>query len=334
MKQVNVGVVGLGWFGEKHLQVLSQLPNARVVAVCSRTRERAENMARRYGVSKAYTDWERMLSDPELEAVSVVTHVSDHAKPVITAFEHGKHVLVEKPIAASLDEADDMIRAAKRSGAHFMVGHILRFENRYALAKQAISEGRIGRILSMYARRNIPGVFARPHLRYGTPISLDAIHDTDLMLWYLGDRVESVYATMLDTRTGAPNPEITWTVYSFRGGSKCVCESLWFLPENTPYAIDAKMEVLGDRGALYIDCAESGLLINDGSGVKMPDTVHWPVVHGGIVGALKEEIAYFVRCVAEDRKPVLAPPEDARAALEAVLAAEESAREGRVVKLS
>jgi UDP-N-acetylglucosamine 3-dehydrogenase len=305
-----------------------------VVAVCSRTRGRAEDMAGKYGVPKVYTDWERMLSDPELEAVSIVTHVNDHAKPVIAAFEHGKHVLVEKPIAASLDEADDMIRAARRSGNHFMVGHILRFESRYALAKKAISEGKIGRILSMYARRNIPGVFARPHLRYGTPISLDAIHDTDLMLWYLGDRVESVYATMLDTGSGAPNPEITWAVYNFRGGAKGVCESLWYLPGNTPYAIDAKMEVLGDCGALYIDCAESGLLINDAAGVKMPDTVHWPVVHGGIVGALKEEIAYFVRCVAEDRKPEIAPPEDARAALEAVLAAEKSAREGRVITLA
>ncbi|MEM4373466.1 MAG: Gfo/Idh/MocA family oxidoreductase, partial [Nitrososphaerota archaeon] len=179
MNSVRFGVVGLGWFGEKHLHVLSQLPNVSVKAVCSRTRQRAEELARAYGVPRVYTDWEKIAADPELDAVSVVTHVTDHHKPVVAAAEHGKHVLVEKPIASTLREADEMISAAKRGGVHFMVGHILRFENRYVLAKMAIKEGRIGRVLSIYARRNIPGVFARPHLRYGTPISLDAIHDTD-----------------------------------------------------------------------------------------------------------------------------------------------------------
>ncbi len=333
MRVVRCGVVGLGWFGEKHLQVLSQLPNVKVTAICSRSRERAVELARKYGVETTYTDWSKIAADPNIDAVSVVTHVTDHRDPVIMAAEHGKHILVEKPIASTLEDADRMISATRRAGVHFMVGHILRFEPRYALPKQAISAGRIGRILSIYARRNIPGVFARSHLRYGTPISLDAIHDTDLMLWYLDDSVESTYATMLDTGSGAQNPEITWTVYNFKRGAKGVCESLWYLPENTPYAIDAKMEILGDGGAIYIDCAESGLTINDPGGVKKPDTIHWPVMHGDIVGALKNEISYFVACVALDKRPEIVTPEDARKALETVLAAEESARTGRVVTL-
>jgi len=333
MNIIRFGVIGLGWFGEKHLQVLSQLPNVKVAALCSRTRERAAELASRYGADKVYTDWSKIAEDPNIDAVSVVTHVTDHREPVVLAAEHGKHVLVEKPIASTLEDADKMISATRKAGVHFMVGHILRFEPRYALAKEAINAGRIGRILSIYARRNIPGVFARPHLRYGTPISLDAIHDTDIMMWYLGDDVGSVYSTMLDTGSGAPNPEITWTVYNFKRGTKGVCESLWFLPENTPYAIDAKMEILGDRGAIYVDCSESGLMVNDMAGVKKLDTIHWPVMHGEIVGALKNEISYFVRCIVEDRKPEIVTPEDARKALQAVLAAEESARTARVITL-
>lgn len=334
MKQVKFGVVGLGWFGEKHVQVLSQLPNVSVTAVCSRTRKRAEEIAKTYGISKFYTEWDKFAADPEIDAVSVVTHVEDHRGPVVAAAENGKHVLVEKPIASTLADADEMISAVRRYNVHMMVGHILRFETRYALAKKAIADGKIGRILSIYARRNIPGVFARPHLNHGTPILLDAIHDTDIMLWYIGDKVHSVYATMLDSGTGASNPEITWTLCNFRNGAKGVCESLWLLPSNTLYAIDAKMEVLGDSGALYIDCAQSGLLINDEKGVKMPDTIHWPVVHGGITGALKEEISYFVRCVAQDRTPDVVTLEDAREALKVVLAAEKSAKEGKVVTVS
>jgi len=333
MRITRFGVIGLGWFGEKHFQVLSRLPNVKVEALCSRTRERAVELARKYGVDNIYTDWSKIAEDPNIDAVIVVTHVTDHRDPVVLAAEHGKHVLVEKPIASTLEDADKMISVTRKAGVHFMVGHLLRFEPRYALSREAIAAGSIGRILSIYARRNIPGAFARSHLKYGTPILLDAIHDTDIMLWYLGDDVGSVYSTMLDAGSGAPNPEITWTVYNFRRGAKGVCESLWFLLGNTPYAIDAKMEIIDDRGAIYIDCSESGLMVNDSVGVKKLDTIHWPVMHGEIVGALKNEISYFVRCVVEDIKPEIVTPEDARKALQAVLAAEESARTARIVAL-
>src|SRR2546428_11204747 len=129
MEKVRVGVVGLGWFGEKHVQVLSQLPNVEVVAVCSRTRARAEEVARRYGVKKSYTDWEKLAKDPLVDAVTVTTHIPDHHRPVMAAAEGGKDVYVEKPIASTLKEADEMISATKRAKVLFMVGHILRFEN-------------------------------------------------------------------------------------------------------------------------------------------------------------------------------------------------------------
>lgn len=332
MKKVGFAVIGLGWFGEKHVHVLSKLPHVDLVAVCSRREARAKEVAAQYGAKKWYTDWSKVVKDPEVDAVSVVTHVPDHREPVVLAAEAGKHVLVEKPIAGSLKDADEMIGAAERNNIHFMVGHILRFENRYAQAKEFIEGGRIGKIVSIYARRNIPGVFAAPHLRYGSPILLDAIHDTDIMLWYLKDRVKTVYATWLNV-SGNPNPEITWTVYNFKSGAKGVCESLWFLPENTPFAIDAKMEVVGTDGAVYIDCGNSGLGVNDKKGFKRYDTMHWPVIYGEIVGALKEEISYFANCVLKDVKPSVVTPQEARHALEVVLAAEQSARTGQIVTL-
>ena len=143
MKTVRVGVVGLGWFGEKHLQVLSQLPNVEVTAVCSRTPSRAREVAKRYGVKTAYTDWEKLARDPQVDAVTVATHLPDHKRPVIAAAEAGKDVFVEKPVAPTLQEADAMFSAVKQAGVSFMVGHILRFENRYAQAKVAIEAGRV-----------------------------------------------------------------------------------------------------------------------------------------------------------------------------------------------
>jgi UDP-N-acetylglucosamine 3-dehydrogenase len=333
MKTVKFGVLGLGWFGEKHAQVLAQLPQVELVAVCSRTAARARRVAAACGAKRAYHEWSAFLADPELEAVSIVTHVHEHREPVVRALQAGKHVLVEKPIAATLADADAMLQAARHAGRIFMVGHILRFENRYAQAKSVIAEGRLGRILSIYARRNIPGSAARSHLQILSSLLGDAIHDTDLMLWYLGDRVESVYATTT-AAAPAPHADVAWCVYDFASGTKGVCESVWALPANTPYAIDARMEILGTEGTMYIDCSEGGLAIQDRAGWKWPDTMHWPNQHGRTVGALQEELAYFVDCVATGRQPAVAPPQEAREALGVVLAAEQAARQKCVVHLA
>jgi len=332
MKTVRVGVVGLGWFGEKHLQILSQFPNVEVVAVCSRTEARAKEVAKRYGVKTTYNDWNKLAKDPRIDAVIVATHLPDHREPVVAAAEAGKDVFVEKPIAWSLEDADAMISAVKKASVSFMVGHILRFENRYAQAKVAIDDGRVGKVVSIYARRNIPASFATSHLVHASSFVLDAIHDTDLMLWYTGKKVKSVYATFSKVNR-VKNPDACWGIYGFEDGMKGVCETVWVLRDNTPYSIDAQMEVLGTEGAIYVDCTESGLLINDSAGTKRPDTIHWPVVHGTITGALRDEDDYWIKCVANHKKPKVATPSEARNALEVVLAAKRSAETDRVVRL-
>jgi UDP-N-acetylglucosamine 3-dehydrogenase len=332
LKTVRMGVVGLGWFGEKHVQILSQLPNVEIVAVCSRTASRAKEIAKRYGVKTVYTDWEKLADDSRIDAVTVATHLPDHKAPVLACMEAGKDVFVEKPIARTLKDADAMISAARRANVSFMVGHILRFENRYAQAKAAIDSGRIGRIVSIYARRNIPASFAAPHLDHAPALVLDAVHDTDLMLWYTGKDVQKVYASF--SKVGrVKNPDVCWSVYDFQGGAKGVCETVWVLRDNTPFSIDAGMEVLGTEGAIYIDSTESGLMINDRDGTKRPDTIHWPVVHGWTTGALRDEVEYWVRCVAKGQKPEVCTPSEARRTLEVVLAAEDSARKGQALQL-
>src|SRR5439155_24084809 len=99
------------------------------------------------------------------------------------------------------------------------------------------------------------------------------------------------------------------------------------------FSIDAKLEVLGTEGAIYVDCAESGLLINDKNVTKMPDTIHWPELHGEITGALRDEVAYWIRCVATETKPTVVSPSEARDALAVVLGAEESALRNQLVGL-
>src|SRR5262249_42297286 len=147
-----------------------------------------------FGVEHVYTDFRELLANREIEAVSVVTMWDQHAAPTLAALEAGKHVFLEKPMASTLEDCDAIVQAAQKSKGFFMVGHICRVKPRYAAAKAAIVEGRIGKIVSMYARRNIPAWVTTEILNKIGPIIGDGVHDTDLMLWYNGAKVVSVYA--------------------------------------------------------------------------------------------------------------------------------------------
>jgi len=325
MRQVGYGVIGLGQFGEKHTHVASDLPNVNLVAVCSRREARAKEVASKYGAKRWYTDVRKMLQDKEIEAVSIVTAENEHREPTIIAAEAGKHILLEKPIAMNLKDADDMIEATRKANVFFMVAHILRFDTRYVVAKEEIEQGKIGRIVGIYARRNIPAKISGHYLQRVSSIVDDALHDTDLMLWYTKDKINRVYAESVNVR-GLPNPDLAWSLYKFRSGAVGVAEDAWFLPDKTPFNIDARMEIIGTEGAIYIDVSDECLQINDKDGWRLPDTIHWPVMHGKRVGALKEEISYFINCVMRGERPTVIRPEEARAALEVVLAADKSAK--------
>jgi UDP-N-acetylglucosamine 3-dehydrogenase len=332
MRTIGYGVIGLGFFGEKHAEVAACLPNVSLRAVCTRRDRRRKEIQSRLGVARAYADYHDLLADPEIEAVSVVTHVDDHVAPAVAALEAGKHVLLEKPMAATVADCDRIIAAAQKSGRILMVGHICRFNPRYALARERIVAGELGRVVSMYARRNIPADRSKSVLEKIGPLLGDGIHDTDLMLWMSGTPIESVYAQTLSVRK-LKNPDIGWAMYRFRGGAIGVIENVWFLPEGTPFRIHEQLEVIGTEGAIYIHGGDSNVAVQTKQGMDFPDTLYWPEMHGEPTGALRTEMSYFVDCVAKGKQPTVVTPKEARAAVEAASAAEKSARTGKAVKI-
>jgi UDP-N-acetylglucosamine 3-dehydrogenase len=326
------GVIGLGWFGEVHAEVLSAMPGIEVAAVCTRRPDRLKEVADRFDVPRRYTDYRDLLADPEIDALSIVTHYYDHCQITLDALQAGKNVLLEKPMAQNVAECDQIVAAARASRGLFMVGHICRFDPRVALAKQAIDEGRIGRIISMHARRNLSKWIGRQVLDKISALMGDGIHDADLMLWFSGARPVSVYGQEVHPGTNK-YPDAGWAMFRLEGGAVGVVESIWCLPESTPYQIDARMEVIGTEGALYINCGEAGLEIHDAAGPKMPDTMYWPHALGERFGILRAELRYFANCVLEGRRPERITPEESRAAVALMAAATESARCGEVVRL-
>jgi UDP-N-acetylglucosamine 3-dehydrogenase len=333
MRTIGYGVIGLGFFGEKHAEVAAALPNVSLRGLCTRQVKRRREIQRRLAVPREYEDYHELLADPTVEAVSVVTHVEDHAAPAIAALRAGKHVLLEKPMARTVADCDRIIAAAEKADRILMVGHICRFNPRYALAQEQVARGELGRIVSMYARRNIPAERSRTVLEKIGPLLGDGIHDTDLMLWMSRAQIQSVYALENSVR-GLKNPDIGWAMYRFENGAIGVIENVWMLPEGTPFRIHEQMEIIGTEGAIYIHGSDTNLVVQGPRGIDCPDTHYWPQVHGQIDGALRTEIAYFVDCVARGAQPTVVTPAEARAAVAVLSAAEKSARTGKIVRLN
>ena len=332
MDRLRIGVIGLGWFGEIHCEAIIGVPNLELAALCTRTESRLAELAKKFGVKKTFTDYRKLLADPEIDAVSIVTMWDQHTDPAVASLEAGKHVFLEKPITSTVADAQKVIAASKRAKGILQIGHICRFNPRYRAAKEAIAAGRIGRIVSLASRRNIPAAWTPTILEKIGPIVGDAIHDTDLMLWFTEDRVVSAYAQTVSVR-GLKHPDIGQTMYRFAGGATATLETVWCMPEKTPYDIDERMNIIGTDGFIQIQDTFPNLGIADGNKLHSPDTTYWPMYEGVRGGALKEEFSYFANCALRAEKPKIGTPEDAMAALEATIAAEESARSGKVVKI-
>ncbi|HYN00619.1 MAG TPA: Gfo/Idh/MocA family oxidoreductase [Aestuariivirgaceae bacterium] len=332
MNRLRIGVIGLGWFGEIHCDTIMGVANLELAALCTRTLERLKALAEKFGVKKTYRDYRELLTDASIDAVSIVTMWDQHTEPAIAALEAGKHVFLEKPMASTVEDCSKIIAAAKRSKGILLIGHICRFNPRYRMAKQAIDAGRIGRIVAMSSRRNIPAAWTPEILNKIGPIVGDAIHDTDLMLWFTGDNIVSAYAQTVDVR-GLKFPDIGQTMYRFAGGATAILETVWCMPEKTPFDIDERMSIIGSEGLIHVQDTFPNLGIVGSDKLHSPDTTYWPQFDGVRGGALRDEFAYFAECALKGKTPAVGRPEDAAAALEATLAAEQSARSGKVIKI-
>jgi UDP-N-acetylglucosamine 3-dehydrogenase len=326
---VRVGVIGVGVFGSLHARVYAEAETAELVAVADVDAGRAAGLAGQYGCA-SYSDYRELLARSDVDAVSVCTTDRLHAEPVIAALQAGKHVMVEKPLATTLEDCDAMIVAARAAGVTLTVGHILRFDPRYRAAHDAIRAGRIGRPLHIAARRNNRRSAATRLADKTTVHFFLGIHDLDCLLWCLGRPLRHVYAESVPA--DAASPEAYLCLLRFADGTLASLEVSWALPESYPGRLDAAWEVVGTEGSLYVEGGGVGTLLHDEAGTEALDNRYYGEVDGRFVGPLRDELHHFLRCL-RDGAPPLVTPEEARSAVEVVLALERSRREGRAVTL-
>lgn len=322
MHEVRIGLAGCGLFGESHLQAFRAVAGARVAALYDPITELAEERARAFGIETVCASLDDLCASPGLDAIDVVTPEQLHLEPVLKAIAAGKHVFVEKPLATDLADCDLMIEAAESSGLILVVGQILRFETKYAMLRDEVGSGRLGTIVSMYARRNRP---KRLLERYGRnhPAIENSIHDIDLMLWYTRDRIRRVRGYGRKATNGKHH-DTFWGVLEFEGGALGVVETIWLLPDAAGVWLDDAFQLTGDRGTANVSLLPPPISYWRETGHEAPDFGYDPRVGGSARGALRDELAYFCDCVRGDRKPDVILPREAKNAVRVALALIES----------
>jgi predicted dehydrogenase len=185
-----IGIIGTGNISHSHMAGYKNLDNVEVVAVCDINEERVKNYAKQYGVEHAFTDYNEILK-LDLDGVSVTTWNKAHAGATITALKAGKHVLCEKPLAMTVDEALEMQKTAEETGKLLMVGFVMRFEKKAQLLLDLFQKGRFGQIYFTkvsYLRRvgNPCGWYGDKSLSGGGPLIDVGPHVVDIGHYLMG----------------------------------------------------------------------------------------------------------------------------------------------------
>ncbi len=290
---IGVALIGAGPFGRRHASALSALAEARQVVVCDLKEDRARETAQSFGFARWTTNLEDVSADPSVGAVIVASQEDAHRGPACTLLEAGKHVLVEKPIATDVADALAMIQTAMKVDRLLEVGHVLHFEPAYALLRERLHRGELGRPVSLLARRHCRKTSFQHYSRTHPFLHL-GVHDLDLMLWMLAEPLEVKRAWERNT-LGRANPDVGWVALESPSGVLCQVEVSWLLPGNSPAGIVAELEIIGSEGTAQVRSPAPTLALWTDDGVETPDTAIWPDLAGATAGALQDEVRHFLR---------------------------------------
>ncbi len=344
MSKVKIGIVGSRFQADCIATSVRAMPDeAEVVAVASPTVGNAETFAKRHGIPKSYSDYRDMLRDRDVEMVSITTPNRLHARMTIEAARAGKHVICEKPLCITLEEADAMIDACEKAGVLLLYAEELFFAPKYVKAKQMADEGAFGRIHLVKQSEKHSG----PHADWfwdveqsGGGALMDlGCHGIAFCWWFLGrPTVKSVYAQLSTQVHGdrTLGDDEALTIIEFVNGAVGVVENSW----NRPGGMDDSIEVFGAQGQTYADMLMGNALptyseVGFGYAVeKAASTKGWtyPVFEEHWNYGFPQEMRHFARCVRGKETPI-SDGETGRVVQEVLYAAYASAGLGRKITL-
>ena len=340
MSKVGFGLIGCGTWGHMHARVYTASPSARLVAVCDQDPGRAGALAAKFGVSEHGTDWRALLARPDIQAVGIATPDFAHGEIALAAIEAGKHVLVEKPLATTVVECEQIVAAGKARGVKLMVD----FHNRWSLPfvnlRRAIAAGQLGTLMAMNIRLNDTRFVPTRMLSWAaksSPLQFLGSHVVDLIHFLSGAAIQRVYAvsrSVVLKGLGVETPDFFQSILELSNGGTAVVENCWIVDEHSPNLFDFQCEVVGSQGTAYVNASHHRMVeVYSEKGAELPDVSAAADLYGKPVGFAVASIQHFVDCVVNDRPP-LVTGEDGLAVARVLEAVEESARTGLPVAVA
>ena len=313
MRKLRVGVIGVGAMGRHHARVYSTLPEADLIGVADANEGVAREVAQLYNTT-AFSDYEELLSMGP-DAVSIAVPTSLHADVAIKVAESGADMLIEKPIADSIKNAERIVKTARREGVKVMVGHIERFNPAVLKLKDIISSGELGDVLTISCKRVGP---YSPRIRdVGIIIDL-AVHDIDTISYLYGERAESVYAVAGSSFHTLE--DYASLIVRFHPSKAGLIETNWLTPKKV-----RSLTAVGTGGVATLDYLNQTLEISKGDRTVSVDVKKQE--------PLKVELKTFLKCLMEGKCPEPSG-EDGIYVLSVAISAIRSYKSGKLVELN
>jgi predicted dehydrogenase len=342
MRQIGVAVIGTGWCGGIRAETLAAHPLVSSLHIAEINKERLKEIAAKTRAVTATTDYKELLDTKEITAVYVsATPESTHYPIARDCLAAGKHLFLEKPIALTLQEADELIALAKTKKLKFTIGYSQRFNPKFAYVRKCIREATIGKPVTALVSRHITRMLGtkisgRSKL---SPAAMEATHDLDFVFWCLEPaRPVRVYSQVnygaMRAMSGGDVPDQQWLMVTMDSGLSLVVGGGWSLPLGYPNFSTTWIEMIGTEGAIMVDDSHKDVVVNTmAKGMQLPmSTMPGEFVEHTYAGPMAPETVHFLEAVVHDRE-VMVKPEHARMVMEVYIAADLSAERNEPVAL-
>lgn len=326
---IAVTVIGGGFMGENHARAVADHPSLALDSVVDVDVDRASKLAEAFGADASLADYEVALD--RADAAVIATPESVHAEQADAALDRDVHLLLEKPITESIEDARTLADRTIGTDVVTGVSFVLRYDPGYARARKTAADGTLGDLVAARVKRGITIEESRRIGARGHPLYYMNVHDVDALLWCADSGVEEVRAV---ERRGELSdvdvPDATQALLTFASGTIATVEGYGTLPNDTPGGIEASFELVGTKGTVAVETPGDVLSITTETGYDRPDVRHWPVVNDEMDGAVAKQIDRFAKAI-DGSNEMLASVHDGYRAQRVATAIEEAIETGDTI---
>jgi myo-inositol 2-dehydrogenase/D-chiro-inositol 1-dehydrogenase len=340
VNELEVAVIGTGWCGGIRAETLSRSALVKKLHVCEIRPDRLAEIKALTNPASVTLDYQDIIKNDAIRVVYICTTPEQTHFPIARdCLKAGKHVLLEKPIAMELWQADELIALAKRGGLKFTIGYSQRFNTKVAYAKKKIGDGTLGKLVSVMVSRHLSrslGTRIAKRVRL-SPAAMESTHDLDFVFWLLEPakpvRIYSqgAYGYMQPVNGSY---DIMWSTVTMDNGVLVAIGGGWNLPPSYPNYCATWIEITGTEGSLFLDDTQRDNWLNTvAEGTRFPmSTMPGEQVDHVFAGQMGPETLHFLESIMLDRAPMVSP-ESARRVMETYIAADLSAARGEPIDL-